>query len=74
MTNTVIEVDSLNYTYDGSKSPILKNISFKIKQGDFTILLGPSGCGKSTLVRCLIGLIPHFYSGKLNLVINNQVL
>ena len=70
MTNTVIEVDSLNYTYDGSKTPILKNLSFKIKQGDFTILLGPSGCGKSTLVRCLIGLIPHFYSGKLKGNIN----
>ena len=29
------------------------------------ILTGPSGCGKTTLCRCFNGLIPHFYSGKL---------
>ncbi len=29
------------------------------------VLTGPSGCGKTTLCRCLNGLVPHFYGGKL---------
>jgi len=28
------------------------------------ILAGKSGCGKTTLLRCLNGLIPHFYEGE----------
>jgi energy-coupling factor transport system ATP-binding protein len=30
------------------------------------LVTGPSGCGKSTLARCLTGLIPHLYRGKLS--------
>lgn len=37
----------------------------RIKSGEFVILTGPSGCGKTSLCRCLNGLIPHFYGGKL---------
>jgi len=33
--------------------------------GDALLVTGPSGCGKSTLARCLTGLIPHLYRGKL---------
>ncbi|MEN8154577.1 MAG: ABC transporter ATP-binding protein [Acidobacteriota bacterium] len=41
---------------------ILKNINFKINEGDFTILLGPNGAGKTTLLKILAGLIKD-YSG-----------
>jgi NitT/TauT family transport system ATP-binding protein len=34
---------------------ILKDISFRIKEGSFVTVLGPSGCGKSTLLRCIGG-------------------
>ncbi len=37
---------------------ILKDISFTLKKGDFTIIFGPSGCGKSTLLHTLLGLEP----------------
>lgn len=36
--------------------PILKNISFDIKKGDFVSITGPSGSGKSTLLYLLGGL------------------
>lgn len=34
--------------------------------GDFIHIKGASGSGKSTLARCLTGLIPHLYHGKLS--------
>jgi len=34
----------------------LKDISFEVPSGTFTVLLGPSGCGKSTLLRIVAGL------------------
>jgi energy-coupling factor transporter ATP-binding protein EcfA2 len=36
-----------------------------IRRGEFVLVSGPSGCGKSTLARCLTGLIPHLYRGRL---------
>jgi ABC-type lipoprotein export system ATPase subunit len=35
---------------------ILKDVSFKVDQGDFVMLVGPSGCGKSTLLHVIYGL------------------
>ncbi len=35
---------------------VLKNVGFRIEQGEFFVLLGPSGCGKSTLLRVICGL------------------
>ncbi len=41
------------------------SISFDLSPGEIMHLRGPSGCGKSTLARCLTGLIPHLYRGRL---------
>ncbi len=38
--------------------PVLKDISFEVERGDFTLILGPSGCGKSTLLHTILGLEP----------------
>ena len=32
------------------------NVSFRVEEGSFAILLGPSGCGKSTTLRMIAGL------------------
>lgn len=34
----------------------IENISFKIPNGEFWVLVGPSGCGKSTIMRTIAGL------------------
>lgn len=35
---------------------ILKDVSFRLEPGSFTVLTGPSGCGKTTLLRIMAGL------------------
>ncbi|MDX2414083.1 MAG: ABC transporter ATP-binding protein [Bacteroidales bacterium] len=40
----------------------LKDITFIVKEGDFTAVMGPSGCGKSTLLN-IIGLLDNPTSG-----------
>jgi ABC-type multidrug transport system ATPase subunit len=37
------------------RKTLLKDVSFRIKPGDFVCVLGPSGAGKSTLVRAILG-------------------
>ena len=65
MRERLITINDVTFYYAGSKNPALKNINLNIYRGDFLLITGPSGCGKSTLCRLLNGLIPHFFSGKL---------
>ncbi|HEX8889247.1 MAG TPA: ABC transporter ATP-binding protein [Pyrinomonadaceae bacterium] len=51
-----VEFDRVTFGYDPAR-PILKELSLKIKPGQFAALVGPTGAGKSTL----ISLIPRFY-------------
>ncbi len=48
-----------------SETIALDDISFTLHKGELLLIAGPSGCGKSTLLKCLNGLIPHSYAGKL---------
>lgn len=60
----MIRIENLSFAYaDGKKA--LDGVSLTIKDGEFVLLTGASGSGKTTLVRCLNGLIPNFYGGRL---------
>jgi ABC-type bacteriocin/lantibiotic exporter with double-glycine peptidase domain len=50
-----IEISNLYFKYKDTDQLILKNISLKIKEGEFVAIVGGSGSGKSTLLRVLIG-------------------
>ncbi len=62
----MIEFDALTYRYPGSQAPVLQDLSLEIDDGEFLLVVGPSGAGKSTFLRCLNGLVPHFYGGTLS--------
>jgi len=38
------------------KVTAIENITFKVPDGEFWVLVGPSGCGKSTILRTIAGL------------------
>ncbi|HYP30141.1 MAG TPA: ABC transporter ATP-binding protein [Blastocatellia bacterium] len=51
-----IEFDDVTFAYDPG-TPVLRNISFKLKQGQVVALVGQTGAGKTTIAN----LIPRFY-------------
>ncbi|MGM0641025.1 MAG: ABC transporter ATP-binding protein [Thermotogota bacterium] len=54
----VMTLKNIRKTYQMGKIDVhaLKDISFEVEKGDFTIIVGPSGSGKSTLLQILGGL------------------
>lgn len=50
----MLEARLVSKTFEGNK--VLKNISFRVGEGEFTAVMGRSGCGKSTLLYCVSGM------------------
>ena len=50
-----ISIESLTKEYAGGVVAV-DNVTFRVEDGEFMVLVGPSGCGKSTLLRMLAGL------------------
>ena len=56
--NTVLEAKDLCKTYVVSKrqNNVLRNVNFKVEQGEMLAIMGPSGSGKSTLLYAVSGM------------------
>lgn len=67
----MISFEHVSYSYPADETrnrqeqPVLEDLSLSIEEGELVLVVGPSGAGKSTFLRCLNGLVPHFYGGKL---------
>jgi ABC-type nitrate/sulfonate/bicarbonate transport system, ATPase component len=55
-----ISVEGITKVFKGrkkgdSENVVLKDVSFKVEEGEFVSLLGPSGCGKTTTLTIIAG-------------------
>ena len=50
----VIELNGVGKAFQGS--PVIRDVSLRVEDGEFCVFVGPSGCGKSTLLRLIAGL------------------
>lgn len=52
---SIIELQQLTKTYGSARG--IKNLSFRVEEGEIFGFIGPNGAGKSTTIRTLLGLI-----------------
>jgi iron complex transport system ATP-binding protein len=57
----MLEVSDIRFGYG---SPLLKGVTFAVRDGELLALLGPNGAGKSTLAKLIVGILRPA-SGKL---------
>jgi len=56
LSDKVIEVINLSFRYKRDE-PLIENLSFEVRKGEFFGILGPNGAGKSTLLRLILGFL-----------------
>jgi iron complex transport system ATP-binding protein len=51
---SMLELSNIEFSYS---SPILRNVSFGVGEGELLAVLGPNGSGKSTLLKLVVGIL-----------------
>src|SRR5689334_24050772 len=57
MNTPLLEMKNITKEFPGVKA--LKNVSFRVAEGEIHCLVGENGAGKSTLMKVLSGVYPH---------------
>ena len=58
-TDNCITLKDVSIGYSGN--PLLNDINFSLKTGEFVVLFGPNGCGKTTLFKTILRIIPPIH-------------
>ena len=61
--SAAIRYEGVRFRYQDRPADVLRDVSFEVQPGQFTVIAGPSGEGKSTLCRTLNNIIPLFFKG-----------
>lgn len=49
-----VAYDDVTFTYPGTETPALREVSFEVAPNDFVGVVGPTGAGKSTVLKLLL--------------------
>lgn len=60
-----IRFDRVGFAYPDSATPVLREVTLEIPEGELCLVVGATGSGKSTLLQLVNGLAPHFTGGRL---------
>lgn len=52
-----ISVQNVTFRYEGKTQPVLSDVSFEVKKGEFVAVLGHNGSGKSTIAKHLNAML-----------------
>lgn len=55
MATTVVKFNNVTKIYPPN-TPVLQDVSFEVKEGEFVSIVGKSGAGKTTLIKMILGL------------------
>lgn len=53
---STLRFENVNYAYEDSQKPAVKELDFEVSRGEAVGIIGPSGSGKSTLIQLLLRL------------------
>lgn len=53
----MIQIENLNFSYNGNEPYILNNINLKIPKGSYISIIGENGSAKSTLVKLILKIL-----------------
>ncbi|MCA0251061.1 MAG: ATP-binding cassette domain-containing protein [Actinobacteria bacterium] len=61
----MIEFERVGVRYHDAPTPVLREVSFVVDEGEFALVAGRTGAGKSTLLGAVNGHVPQFTGGTL---------
>jgi energy-coupling factor transporter ATP-binding protein EcfA2 len=65
VSEPALTYSGVSYAYPGASLESVSDIELRIDDGEWVGVVGPTNAGKSTLCLLAMGLVPHFYGGRL---------
>jgi len=57
MDEPLLDVRDLSMSWPSAERPVLRNVSLRVRSGEFVAILGANGSGKTTFLKCIVRLV-----------------